>query len=358
MPVRLSRRTLLRSTPLAGFALSAGAQSSEPRNISSSLAAVQGTLTPADLFFVREHFSQPDLSLLSWKLRVEGHVKRPLEVSFSDLLLLPVTKLEAVLECAGNGPGGFAVSNGVWEGVPLAALLSDAGVTAGAEEVLLEGADEGRLSKSASVFPYARIVPLAKCLSPEAMVAFKLNGRFLPRRNGFPARAFLAGWYGMDSVKWLRRIVVLGPADRPPSYYESGMTQAYVRVIEGAQGQQVSRITGLRVKSQIASPATDARLTAGPHLVWGFAWSGMAPVRQVQVSADGGATWGLARVEPAASRQAWARWSFAWKAEPGEHVLMARAEDESGKVQPLIADPARKDQYEMNYCAPVRCFVR
>ena len=42
-------------------------------------------------------------------------------------------------------------------------------------------------------------------------MAFKLNDRFLPRKNGFPARALFPGWYAMDSVKWLQRVVVLGP---------------------------------------------------------------------------------------------------------------------------------------------------
>jgi DMSO/TMAO reductase YedYZ molybdopterin-dependent catalytic subunit len=64
--------------------------------------------------------------------------------------------------------------------------------------------------------PYCQIVPLEKSLRPESLLAFKLNGRFLPHKNGFPLRARFPGWYGMDSVKWLKCIVVLGPLDRAP----------------------------------------------------------------------------------------------------------------------------------------------
>src|SRR2546427_11794594 len=60
------------------------------------------------------------------------------------------------------------------------------------------------------------------CLEESSLVAYKLNDRFLPLGNGFPARAVLPGWYAMDSVKWLRRIVVLGSQDEATEFHESG----------------------------------------------------------------------------------------------------------------------------------------
>ena len=142
-------------------------------------------------------------------------------------------KLESVLECAGNGSNGNGVSAGVWEGIPMARVLEQAGAEASGD-VLLEGADEGQLLNERPRSPYRRIVPRGKCRAPESMVAFKLNGRLLPRGNGFPARAILPGWYGMDSVKWLRRIVVLGRGEKPPDYDESGMSSLYSRLRAGA----------------------------------------------------------------------------------------------------------------------------
>jgi len=54
----------------------------------------------------------------------------------------------------------------------------------------------------------------------------------------------------------------------------------------------------------------------------------------------------------------WVRWKFLWSAVAGDHVLMSRAVDDAGRQQPLARDPLRKDSYELNLCAPVRCSVR
>jgi len=55
---------------------------------------------------------------------VEGRVAHELELSMADLLESSTKKLEAVLECAGNGAGGSAVSNAVWERRALPDVLS------------------------------------------------------------------------------------------------------------------------------------------------------------------------------------------------------------------------------------------
>src|ERR1039458_5127823 len=91
--------------------------SAPPQIIPASLLAVQGTITPAEQFFVRSHHKVPNLNLAAWKLRVEGKVNRPLEFTFADLLEAPGKRSEAVLECAGNGAEGSLVSSGLWEGV-------------------------------------------------------------------------------------------------------------------------------------------------------------------------------------------------------------------------------------------------
>lgn len=334
-------------------------RAAEPKNISFPLQAIEGTLTPPDLFFVRDHFTEPDLSLSAWTLKIEGRVARPLELTFADILESPTKKLEAVLECAGNVASGFAVSNGVWEGVPLAHLLEQAKPAAEASSVLLEGSDAGKLLPDAPELPYSQLVPLKKCVLPESLVAFRVNDRFLPRSNGFPARALLPGWYGMDSVKWLRRIVVLGPGDKPGSFHESRLDELYNRRLKTPAGEQaVTRVSQILVKSSIAYPLDGARLPAATHRVWGFAWTGSGTVRSVDFSADGGSTWRQAKLESAPKPLAWVRWSYHWAAAPGDHALLSRATDQAGNQQPLARDPSREDGYELNWCAPVRCSVK
>jgi DMSO/TMAO reductase YedYZ molybdopterin-dependent catalytic subunit len=331
---------------------------SEPRNLSFPLQSIEGVLTPPDLFFVRDHFREPDVSLRTWRLRIDGRVAKPVELSFADLVESPARKLEAVLECAGNPAGGSAVSNAMWEGVPLANLLRDAGMAQDAETVVLEGADSGSLMDNSPALPYCQVVPVAKCMREESMVAFKLNDRFLPRKNGFPARALFPGWYAMDSVKWLRRIIVLGANERAADFEASGMNAVYNRIVAAAGGERkVTRLSEVAVKSAIAWPADEAKLPAARHIIRGFAWTGGGRIRTVEVSHDGGRAWSPARLEGPSKPFTWVRWRYLWDAKPGEHVLLSRATDESGRQQPLARDPARKDGYELNFCAAVRCYV-
>jgi DMSO/TMAO reductase YedYZ molybdopterin-dependent catalytic subunit len=207
--------------------------------------------------------------------------------------------------------------------------------------------------------PYSQVVPINKCLRPESILAFKLNGSFLPRRNGFPVRALFPGWYAMDSVKWLQRITVLGPNDQASDFLASGMDKVYNRIVKPAAGEpKVTRLSDLLVKSAIAWPAVNMKLPAGRHLVRGFAWTGASVIRAVELSTDGGHVWTSAKLESKPMPYSWIRWNYSWSALSGDHVLMSRATDDAGQQQPLTRDPARKDGYELNYCAAVRCSVR
>jgi DMSO/TMAO reductase YedYZ molybdopterin-dependent catalytic subunit len=354
----MTRRELLFLTG-AGSLLGQAPASSEPQNLSYSLQSLPGAITPPDLFFVRDHFSEPELSLSAWKLKVEGRVAHELELSMADLLESPTKKLEAVLECAGNAAGGSAVSNAVWEGVPLADVLRQAGAGREAVSVVLEGADSGRLMQDSPKLPYCQVVPIGKCMQPESLLVFKLNDSFLPRKNGFPVRALFPGWYAMDSVKWLRRIIVLGPSDQASDFEASGMNKVYNRIVKPAGGEpKINRLTGILVKSAIAWPADNTKLPAGHHAIRGFAWTGAGLVRGVEFSSDGGNTWIAVKLDSRPKAFSWVGWSYSWSAASGDYVLMSRATDAEGRRQPLTRDPARKDGYELNFCAPVRCSVR
>src|SRR4051794_36291067 len=113
----MTRRDLLLGSGTCSLLAQAPPQITVAQNLSYPLSSVVGRVTPADMFFVRDHFHEPILSIRSWRLRVEGRVARPLDLSFSDLIEAPGTSIESVLECAGNVAGGSAVSNGTWSGV-------------------------------------------------------------------------------------------------------------------------------------------------------------------------------------------------------------------------------------------------
>ncbi|MSO22530.1 MAG: hypothetical protein EXQ58_04600 [Acidobacteria bacterium] len=234
---------------------------SSSKVLPGSLGSNQKTITPVDQFFLRNHHEEPRLTLSSWKLKIEGRVARPLQLAFSALLEAPTTKLKAVLECAGNGATtGVLVGCGQWEGAAMSYFLKQSTPEASADRIMLLGSAHGRLIENTSPHPYARIVPLHQDLSPDAMIAFRLNDQFLPRRNGFPARALLPGMYAMNSVKWLERIIVLGPQDWPEAFYASGMNLLYLRTFnEPAPSHSVNRVSEILVKSQIVSPLPRTR---------------------------------------------------------------------------------------------------
>jgi DMSO/TMAO reductase YedYZ molybdopterin-dependent catalytic subunit len=333
-------------------------RASEPQNLSYPLRTIEGTITAPNLFFVRDHFSEPEVSLERWKLRIEGQVERPYELGFADLVEMPSKRVEAVLECAGNGPNGSAVSNGVWEGVPILWLLDAAQPATDASYVLLEGADSGRLLQDGPPLPYSQVVSMQQCREPSSLIAFKYNDLTVPKRNGFPARALFPGSYGMNSVKWLRRIAVLRANEQHTIFDASGMNRLYNRVTRQNGGEQITRVSSIQVKSAIAWPTDGLKLPAGRYSVWGFAWSGKGAIRQLSISVDGGKQWSPAKLLAQASPHSWVRWSYEWNAKPGDYALMSCAEDAGGSKQPLARDAARKDGYELNWCMPIHCNVR
>jgi len=100
-------------------------------------------------------------------------------------------------------------------------------------------------------------------------------------------------------------------------------------------------VTSLRVKSVISFPASSASLAVGkPIVIRGAAWSGDGgSVQEVSVSVDRGRTWKAARLTSPATRFGWRLWEFGWTpSSEGHHVLLARARDSKGDVQPLVAE--------------------
>ncbi len=318
-----------------------------PENSETPLASIRGWVTPNRLFFVRNHFEQPALDLADFRLRVEGLVERPLDLSWADLIALPERSLFATVECAGNGRsflqtpvpgvqwGAGAIGHAEWTGVPLALVLERAGIRPGAIEVLCEGADTGTEADHPAPMSFARSLPLRKALHPDTLLAYRMNGEPLGRSHGFPLRLFVPGWYGVASVKWLRRIEVLDHRFR--GYYQS--TKYTIRQRSG-RGEESVVIGPMEVKSEILRPHSGEELGPGGNRVFGVAWAGEEAVATVEVSTDGGASWGLARLIGPQAPYCWSLWEYPWEvATLGEYMLLARATSASGERQPVAHDP-------------------
>lgn len=74
----------------------------------------------------------------------------------------------------------------------------------------------------------------------------------------------------------------------------------------------------------------------GPLRLEGRAWSGRAPVTQVEISTDDGHSWEAAALSPPDGHAwSWRHWHADWTATAGPHTLTARATDAEGTAQPL-----------------------
>jgi DMSO/TMAO reductase YedYZ molybdopterin-dependent catalytic subunit len=382
----MTRRDLLRAAPLAALPSFARAQDAqepaataggmivrmrEPQNLETPAAGLAPWKTPTEQFFVRSHFAVPKLDPTNYTLTVTGHVENPLTLSFKELLNIPVVTKPLTLECAGNGRvflvpqvrglqwGIGAVGTAEWQGVPLAAVLERAKVKAGAAEVVLVGADKGAINvdpPSPGAIPFDRAIPIAKAKKDECVLATHMNGEPLTPAHGAPVRAVVGGWYGMASVKWLAKIVVV---EKP--YASFWQTMDYSVWDRSGGMPSLVPLTSIQPKAVITSHVENQVVRSnkeGYQLILGKAWAGENGVAKVEISTDGGTTWNLAVLVKDEKPFCWRSWLFTWRPQaPGPAKLVARCTDDKGNTQPDQRDPDRRS-YMINHLVPVEVLVR
>jgi sulfane dehydrogenase subunit SoxC len=313
------------------------------RNHGMPLEGLRYDVTPIGMHYLLIHFDIPHVDLDTWELEVGGRVGAPLSLSMAEILAAPSVTMPVTMECAGNGRARLrprplsqpwlseAVGTAEWTGTPLAGILERADIGDDAVEVVFTGADHGIQGDVEQ--DYERSLPVADAMRDEVLLAYAINGQPLPPQHGAPIRLLVPGWYGMTSVKWLRRISVVSEP------FEGFQMDAYrLRQEPGDSGTPMTRIQPRALMVPPGFPDFFARtrtLDAGPCRLLGRAWSGWAAVARVEISTDGGREWHEADLEPAAGPFAWSSWTFAWEATAGDHELVARASDGAGNVQPV-----------------------
>ena len=315
------------------------------------LESLEGIITPSALHFERHHNGVPNIDPAQHQVLIHGLVDRPLIFSMDALARYPLVSRLQFLECSGNSgannnaeapqqtAGGIhgLVSCSDWTGVPLAVLLEEAGVQREGRWLLAEGADAAAMSRS---------VPMAKAMD-DAILALYQNGERLRPEQGYPVRLFLPGYEGNMSVKWLRRIKVTA---------EPTMTKDETSKYSDLQpnGRSLLFTFPMEVKSVITSPS-GMQTMQGPGLyqLSGLAWSGFGRIRRVEVSADGGESWAEAALDGPVLPRCATRFRLPWRWDGSPSVLMSRAVDETGAVQPTRAAlmTARGAQFRYHYNA-------
>ncbi len=298
----------------------------------SPLQELDGIITPNGLFYERHHNGIPTIDPDQHRLMVHGLVDNPLLFTVEQIRRYPSHSQIYFLECSGN-PGytvygkTAAQANGLvscaeWTGVKLKTILDEAGLQAGAKWVIAEGADGAGLTRS---------IPLEKCLD-DAMLVYSQNGERLRPEQGYPLRVLLPGYEGNMNVKWVRRLQV---TDQPVHSREE--TSKYTDLQPDGKAREFTFI--MEAKSIITAPSGGQKMAGkGFCEITGIAWSGKGKITRVDVSVDDGKTWQQATLQEPVLTKALTRFRLPWNWDGQPAVILSRATDETGYVQPTLEE--------------------
>jgi DMSO/TMAO reductase YedYZ molybdopterin-dependent catalytic subunit len=276
-------------------------------------------LTP-EVTSARDHYEvdinlvPPTVEVDTWRLTVQGEVDRPLELDFGSLQeKYEVVERYSALSCVSNEVGGELVGNSAWGGVRLRDVLKDAGMKAGAVDVVLRAADG-----------YSDSIPVEAAEDPDVILAVSQNGEPLTQGHGFPCRLRVPPIYGMKNVKWIESIEVV-----------SEDYQGYW------QKRGWSDDATVRTQSRIDVAGEEDGASAGqPTWIAGVAWAGDRGIDRVEVSLDGGDTWRRALLKDPIAPDCWTQWAYEWTPEgSGTVAVQCRATDGEGNVQAIETAP-------------------
>jgi len=338
------RRFLLGSAAVAGISLvtyAGGSWLAETRNVGTIQAALKlppptvaarplpsgsnlkipglsSFITPNSNFYrVDTAIVLPEIAPASWQLRVHGMVRKEVVLTFDDLIKRPLIEDYITLCCVSNPVGGPYIGNAKWLGASLRALLQEAGIKAGATQLLATSSDG---------FTSGTPVQIAMDSGRDSLLAVAMNDTALPVEHGFPVRQVIPGLYGyVSACKWIVDIEV--------TTYEAA--QAYW-VPRGWDSQ-----APVKTESRIDVPTGQNPITTGSRVsIAGVAWAQHKGIEAVEVRVAGG-PWQQARLAAVPGLDTWRQWAYEWDVNvaPGNYLIEARATDKTGYTQTALQQP-------------------
>ncbi|GAA5087315.1 molybdopterin-dependent oxidoreductase [Microbacterium yannicii] len=296
----------------------AAAASAVPAGAELDIAGLTDVVTPnAQFYRIDTALIVPEVDTADWRLRVHGMVANEFELTWDELLALPLEESWTTLTCVSNEVGGNLIGNARWLGYPLRELLARARPTADADMVL-----------SRSIDGFTASTPLEALTDDRnAILAVGMNGEPLPLEHGFPVRMVVPGLYGyVSATKWVVDLEVTR-FDRATAYWT---TRGW------------SERGPIKLQSRIDVPRKGQGLKAGEVVIAGVAWQQHVGVEGVEVRIDEG-EWMPAALAAAISDDTWVQWSVPWTATPGDHVIQCRATSTTGEVQTEDTAPPAPD---------------
>jgi DMSO/TMAO reductase YedYZ molybdopterin-dependent catalytic subunit len=255
----------------------------------------------------------PQVDPSSWQLRIHGMVNRELTLSFDDLLKRPLIEDYVTLCCVSDPVGGPYIGNALWLGASLAGVLREAGIQAGADQLMCTSVDGFTSGTPVQTVMDGR----------DALLAVAMNGTALPVAHGFPARMVVPGLYGyVSATKWVTDINVTTFAGNFAYWAQRGWSQQ----------------APIKTECRIDVPTGSNQLSAGRTAVAGVAWAQHKGIDAVHVRVDNG-PWNLATLAAVPGIDTWRQWVWQWDAPRGNHLIEARATDATGYTQTSAQAP-------------------
>lgn len=284
-----------------------GVPTPPPPAVVAPVEGIKPFITPnADFYRIDTALTVPQVPADTWSLRIHGMVEQELTFTYDELFERELFEETITLTCVSNQIGGELLGTAVWGGVRLDDLLAEAGIQAGADQIV------GR-----SVDGWTGGIPVAALDGRPALVAFSMNGEPLPLEHGFPARLIVPGLYGyVSATKWLTELEL--------TTFDA-FDQYWVPRGWDAEGP-------IKTQSRIDTPKALASIDAGPTMIGGTAWAQTTGIETVEVRIDEG-EWMQATLADELNDITWRQWSLEWDATPGRHTITVRATDKSGFTQ-------------------------
>ena len=99
-------------------------------------------ITPnAEFYRIDTALQIPRIDPGTWSLRITGEVENEIELTWDELIALPLEESVTTLMCVSNEVGGDLIGNALWLGYPIRELLKRAKPKAGADMVLSRSID-------------------------------------------------------------------------------------------------------------------------------------------------------------------------------------------------------------------------
>jgi DMSO/TMAO reductase YedYZ molybdopterin-dependent catalytic subunit len=150
-------------------------------------------ITPNDQFFTESIGPPPLVNVSDYHLRIDGLVKQPFDLKYSEIRALPSTSEVVTLDCV-TGQSGRAN----WTGISLKELLDSAQINDTATKVAFFCADG-----------YSTSLTIAGARTSGVILAYEMNGVALPVDHGFPMRLVVPNNWGYKWAKWVTHIQVI-----------------------------------------------------------------------------------------------------------------------------------------------------